>query len=152
MFSWCDVLLFSSRRRHTRFALVTGVQTCALPIWLAAADPLHVAADGGGLREAGLYRHRGGGRDAAGVRRARVAGGPERRGTAVQDRGEAALRAQMPAAAGTGNRRNRVGPGARRSEERPSREEETSKSRSRGAPDTEIKTNKQQKPHTKYIL
>src|SRR3546814_7415040 len=26
------VLLFSSRRRHTRCALVTGVQTCALPI------------------------------------------------------------------------------------------------------------------------
>src|SRR3546814_8318643 len=24
---------FSSRRRHTRFALVTGVQTCALPIY-----------------------------------------------------------------------------------------------------------------------
>src|SRR3546814_10282361 len=24
--------VFSSRRRHTRFALVTGVQTCALPI------------------------------------------------------------------------------------------------------------------------
>src|SRR3546814_16526589 len=24
---------FSSRRRHTRCALVTGVQTCALPIW-----------------------------------------------------------------------------------------------------------------------
>src|SRR3546814_2144891 len=35
---WLDVLtlfvfLFSSRRRHTRCALVTGVQTCALPIW-----------------------------------------------------------------------------------------------------------------------
>src|SRR3546814_4645992 len=28
----CDVLL-SSRRRHTRCALVTGVQTCALPIF-----------------------------------------------------------------------------------------------------------------------
>src|SRR3546814_4986551 len=28
---WC---FFSSRRRHTRCALVTGVQTCALPIWL----------------------------------------------------------------------------------------------------------------------
>src|SRR3546814_11748392 len=29
----CSVfLLFSSRRRHTRCALVTGVQTCALPI------------------------------------------------------------------------------------------------------------------------
>src|SRR3546814_6025980 len=28
---WC-VCVFSSRRRHTRCALVTGVQTCALPI------------------------------------------------------------------------------------------------------------------------
>src|SRR3546814_4969277 len=27
---------FSSRRRHTRCALVTGVQTCALPIWRRA--------------------------------------------------------------------------------------------------------------------
>src|SRR3546814_11310671 len=27
------LFLFSSRRRHTRCALVTGVQTCALPIW-----------------------------------------------------------------------------------------------------------------------
>src|SRR3546814_6456411 len=32
----CDfVFFFSSRRRHTRCALVTGVQTCALPIWRA---------------------------------------------------------------------------------------------------------------------
>src|SRR3546814_8104813 len=30
---WCvELLFFSSRRRHTRCALVTGVQTCALPI------------------------------------------------------------------------------------------------------------------------
>src|SRR3546814_7156430 len=28
----CFLLFFSSRRRHTRCALVTGVQTCALPI------------------------------------------------------------------------------------------------------------------------
>src|SRR3546814_4054753 len=28
----CIVVCFSSRRRHTRCALVTGVQTCALPI------------------------------------------------------------------------------------------------------------------------
>src|SRR3546814_6362929 len=28
------IFFFSSRRRHTRCALVTGVQTCALPIWL----------------------------------------------------------------------------------------------------------------------
>src|SRR3546814_18349280 len=27
--------LFSSRRRHTRCALVTGVQTCALPIYVS---------------------------------------------------------------------------------------------------------------------
>src|SRR3546814_10342785 len=27
------VFFVSSRRRHTRCALVTGVQTCALPIW-----------------------------------------------------------------------------------------------------------------------
>src|SRR3546814_7850107 len=27
------VFFFSSRRRHTRCALVTGVQTCALPIY-----------------------------------------------------------------------------------------------------------------------
>src|SRR3546814_4401633 len=30
---------FSSRRRHTRCALVTGVQTCALPISSQAAQP-----------------------------------------------------------------------------------------------------------------
>src|SRR3546814_6301722 len=29
-----SVFFFSSRRRHTRCALVTGVQTCALPIFL----------------------------------------------------------------------------------------------------------------------
>src|SRR3546814_12710277 len=30
---------FSSRRRHTRCALVTGVQTCALPIWCHRGRP-----------------------------------------------------------------------------------------------------------------
>src|SRR3546814_14762068 len=30
-------LFFSSRRRHTRCALVTGVQTCALPIFSQAS-------------------------------------------------------------------------------------------------------------------
>src|SRR3546814_1667641 len=29
---WFFIFFFSSRRRHTRCALVTGVQTCALPI------------------------------------------------------------------------------------------------------------------------
>src|SRR3546814_8356058 len=31
----CFCFFFSSRRRHTRCALVTGVQTCALPISLS---------------------------------------------------------------------------------------------------------------------
>src|SRR3546814_7693826 len=30
----CMYFFFSSRRRHTRCALVTGVQTCALPIFM----------------------------------------------------------------------------------------------------------------------
>src|SRR3546814_17413999 len=33
MFVRFPVFFFSSRRRHTRCALVTGVQTCALPIY-----------------------------------------------------------------------------------------------------------------------
>src|SRR3546814_20947921 len=42
----CVVVFFSSRRRHTRCALVTGVQTCALPIsavalaWWESSSPL----------------------------------------------------------------------------------------------------------------
>src|SRR3546814_2705603 len=38
------MFFFSSRRRHTRCALVTGVQTCALPIYIRAR--LVIAADG----------------------------------------------------------------------------------------------------------
>src|SRR3546814_5758584 len=34
------VFFFSSRRRHTSCALVTGVQTCALPISLVANSPM----------------------------------------------------------------------------------------------------------------
>src|SRR3546814_8864351 len=40
---------FSSRRRHTRCALVTGVQTCALPIFMTRslfANKLLVMIDG----------------------------------------------------------------------------------------------------------
>src|SRR3546814_20021746 len=32
-----DYVFFASRRRHTRCALVTGVQTCALPILIACS-------------------------------------------------------------------------------------------------------------------
>src|SRR3546814_4804894 len=37
------VFLFSSRRRHTRCALVTGVQTCALPILKTGGCPENCA-------------------------------------------------------------------------------------------------------------
>src|SRR5213082_2674670 len=35
---------FSSRRRHTRLCQVTGVQTCALPIWIVATKAMHTEA------------------------------------------------------------------------------------------------------------
>src|SRR3546814_12279225 len=51
---YITLFFFSSRRRHTRCALVTGVQTCALPIWLRLATHLHghdaVGADRAALR------------------------------------------------------------------------------------------------------
>src|SRR3546814_7383373 len=37
----------SSRRRHTIFALVTGVQTCALPIWASVQKSLLMGSDYG---------------------------------------------------------------------------------------------------------
>src|SRR3546814_17931147 len=38
MYVGCLFFFFSSRRRHTRCALVTGVQTCALPIYTYRPD------------------------------------------------------------------------------------------------------------------
>src|SRR3546814_2763499 len=45
----CLCVLFSSRRRQTRCALVTGVQTCALPICEMARFAMH------GNRDIGSY-------------------------------------------------------------------------------------------------
>src|SRR3546814_18152031 len=36
------VFFFSSRRRHTRCALVTGVQTCALPIFMTGLTAAYI--------------------------------------------------------------------------------------------------------------
>src|SRR3546814_9247842 len=58
---------FSSRRRHTRCALVTGVQTCALPIFLFKCLALQIPAaiavvgkdfheDAADVHPLGLYR------------------------------------------------------------------------------------------------
>src|SRR3546814_1011004 len=106
--------LFSSRRRHTRCALVTGVQTCALPISMDGDIPqMDGAADGAdgvgpglalvatdGWRELGLscrrYRHdaayrKPGRRAAAGRRQAK----PDYRCCPITAR--PALRASSPA-------------------------------------------------------
>src|SRR3546814_12718066 len=42
LLSFLGVSCFSSRRRHTRCALVTGVQTCALPIYTLYFDNVYV--------------------------------------------------------------------------------------------------------------
>src|SRR3546814_3581805 len=49
----CFLFFFSSRRRHTRCALVTGVQTCALPIYFtfALVEHFHVAAQRNGCHD-----------------------------------------------------------------------------------------------------
>src|SRR3546814_20071169 len=46
------VVFFSSRRRHTRCALVTGVQTCALPISRSRTRRGLASDQGGGARGA----------------------------------------------------------------------------------------------------
>src|SRR3546814_19427062 len=51
------LFFFSSRRRHTRCALVTGVQTCALPIFVAGANADDTEVDVAGVRVvAGIER------------------------------------------------------------------------------------------------
>src|SRR3546814_14742640 len=45
----CSMFFFSSRRRHTRCALVTGVQTCALPIFPGIKSIIAVASGKGGV-------------------------------------------------------------------------------------------------------
>src|SRR3546814_7641317 len=50
-----SIFFFSSRRRHTRFALVTGVQTCALPISFGAAGIVTAEAAPSGQGIAGIW-------------------------------------------------------------------------------------------------
>src|SRR3546814_12207728 len=81
---------FSSRRRHTRCALVTGVQTCALPIFLLLPVPAEAVPrfpesrpdlSPGELRQLGPGRYDRAGQR-AGDRRPRLA--LRRRGRAAQ--------------------------------------------------------------------
>src|SRR3546814_7146317 len=48
---------FSSRRRHTRCALVTGVQTCALPIFNSMLDVTDNLVDGKVVHPRNVVRH-----------------------------------------------------------------------------------------------
>src|SRR3546814_4318835 len=50
---------FSTRRRHTRCALVTGVQTCSLPIWGWRAPARRVRWVGGGADGVSAFTTRG---------------------------------------------------------------------------------------------
>src|SRR3546814_2355185 len=64
------VLFFvSSRRRHTRCALVTGVQTCALPIWeigrVEVRIPGGFATNGGAQLQIAFDKRRDAGRQDA---------------------------------------------------------------------------------------
>src|SRR3546814_9335140 len=56
----CDVVMlfcfFSSRRRHTSCALVTGVQTCALPICSGIGDDQRLSGRDRILAEADVAR------------------------------------------------------------------------------------------------
>src|SRR3546814_4533187 len=54
----CIFFFFSSRRRHTRCALVTGVQTCALPILLRTIDGMFCWASSGSMMKAPEMRGR----------------------------------------------------------------------------------------------
>src|SRR3546814_2518339 len=61
-----DVVVFASRRRHTRCALVTGVQTCALPIFSGGGADLFGYPDPRTALKAAdeaLYRAKAGGRN-----------------------------------------------------------------------------------------
>src|SRR3546814_3019078 len=79
-----SVFFFSSRRRHTRCALVTGVQTCALPIYITLGEPQFSHADAErALRQAGAWdfvAHLPEGIDTiAGERGALISGGQRQR-------------------------------------------------------------------------
>src|SRR3546814_2955138 len=64
---FCLFFFLSSRRRHTRCALVTGVQTCALPIYMFDGDANVIQTADGLIPDEyiGLHRFRRDGKDGA---------------------------------------------------------------------------------------
>src|SRR3546814_9720845 len=57
MYCFGVCVFFSSRRRHTRCALVTGVQTCALPIWRGPLRLRPIVGDHAAVEGADMPRH-----------------------------------------------------------------------------------------------
>src|SRR3546814_1054678 len=53
------VFFFSSRRRHTRCALVTGVQTCALPIFIIGGMAKQIYLPAVLAERLGYYKEQG---------------------------------------------------------------------------------------------
>src|SRR3546814_10263985 len=82
------LFFFSSRRRHTRCALVTGVQTCALPIYRPAPDehPYPVIRPRPVCRLAALAAPRAGGAAGRAARRAGCATAVDAAGAHRTDR------------------------------------------------------------------
>src|SRR3546814_16496547 len=122
---------FSSRRRHTRCALVTGVQTCALPICRGVDHAVRAESDRARLRPLPVWRAVG--RAGADPWRGKRALCPLWRGVAGADP-RLLLLARQPAVAG----RTQGGLG-RRSEERRGGKECVNTCRSRWAPYPEKK-------------
>src|SRR3546814_6393698 len=77
----------SSRRRHTRCALVTGVQTCALPISGVAAEQVIAAAEDSQKLEVCRLRPKG---NRAGATRCHIAGDRQGAGALVSYSGRIA--------------------------------------------------------------
>src|SRR3546814_2910502 len=83
--------LFSSRRRHTRCALVTGVQTCALPISEAGLDVVVIVRRDRQRPEAVLFQRGDGGEDVAAGKGEMLHGGTEALGNEMSRQGAAVL-------------------------------------------------------------
>src|SRR3546814_18710595 len=78
-------ILLARRRRHTRCALVTGVQTCALPIWQPRPDH-DAAADAAGGAQADRADGRRDDQDRRPLRPRRKPQAPDGRGHPGQHR------------------------------------------------------------------
>src|SRR3546814_14262094 len=100
------LVFFSSRRRHTRCALVTGVQTCALPIFggrPAGAGGLHHAGRGRRCADGALWRYAAADARLAGHGRRQCSGfTAPRAATRRAGRGGRAFRGDRESAVGRG--------------------------------------------------